>query len=647
MSHAFHFFSRLLALCFLLSATMTEAAEPRWIRLNSSHFTLVTNAEEERGGHEAIARFEQMRSAFGQLLMRSRISLSEPIEIIALRGEDDYSAVVPGRPGPLVSDAFFLHGDDRYYFVLNLSRNDSWRAISYDFAKVLLNYNYPPTQPWFDEGFAEYFSSLRFGKSVQIGWEPVSVADRSTSFTPLLASQPWMPMAQLFSIKAAPSASSSAPRDAMFRAQSWIAMHYLINKNLLEQTGAYFDLTLNQDMPADQAIQQAYGMSAAQFDQAVKTYYQSIAAQLQGGVQPGKGAIQSLGQAPTVAADEEIGASRQELSDEVGQSLVAEMALRVPERREKAIGQLNAIISQPKLDNAVAHRALAFAFFQAKDSAQASAEISKAAELDRKDSWLHFYAAFFKYHFALAGGHELQGLANMMQDLHAVLDWYPEFAEAYNMLGLARVEGGGINSAMEAEQAAIRLSPRNQQYQLNMAKIYIAAKKWEAASARLRQLAVSSDPAIAQAASKQLADLPMLQKYGVAPQPEAAAKPTSPPLPAPPAPPKISAPAPESAPSSDSGDENSDQPPPEPQPDRRPVQYVKGRLLSIDCSHAPVAIVTLSAAGKNLKLRAEDYKSLTLIDASPFSCDWKSRAASANYKAGGKADGDLVSLEVH
>ena len=531
--------------------------------------------------------------------------------------------------------------------MLNLSRNDSWRAIAYDFAKVLLNYNYPPTQPWFDEGFAEYFSSLRLGKPVQIGWEPVSVADRSASFTPLLASQPWIPMAQLIAIKAAPSASSSSPRDAMFAAQSWIAIHYLINKNMLERTGMYFDLTLNQGLPADQAIQQAYGMSAAQFDQAVKTYYQSIAPQLQSVAQPGKGTVQSLGQAPAVAADEEIGASRQELSDALGQSLVAEMALRVPERREKAIGQLNAIISQPKLDNAVAHRALAFAFFQAKDSAQASAEIAKAAELDRKDPWLHFYAAFFKYHFAQASGREFQGLANMMQDLHAVLDWYPEFAEAYNMLGLARVEGGGINSAMESEQAAIRLSPRNQQYQLNMAKIYIAAKKWEAAGTRLRQLAASSDPAIAQAASKQLADLPMLQKYGVAPQSEAASKPTSPPAAAPPAPPKISAPAAEPASASDSSDENSDQPLPEPQPDRRPVQYVKGKLLSIDCSHAPVAIVTLSAGGKNLKLRTEDYKSLTLVDASPFSCDWKSRAASANYKAGGKADGDLVSLEVH
>ena len=38
--------------------------------------------------------------------------------------------------------------------------------------------------------------------------------------------------------------------------------------------------------------------------------------------------------------------------------------------------------------------------------------------------------------------------------------------------------------------------------------------------------------------------------------------------------------------------------------------------------------------------------SLLLIGADEFSCGWKNRPVAVNYKAGGKADGDLVSLEV-
>src|SRR5207302_1248974 len=68
---------------------------------------------------------------------------------------------------------FFLAGDDRNYIVLDLFADDSWHAISHQFAHLLLNYNYPPTPGWFDEGFAEYFSSLRLeNKQAQMGSDP-------------------------------------------------------------------------------------------------------------------------------------------------------------------------------------------------------------------------------------------------------------------------------------------------------------------------------------------------------------------------------------------------------------------------------------------------------------------------------------------
>jgi tetratricopeptide (TPR) repeat protein len=657
-------FRRLLLALFpaLLLCSAAHAAEPHWIRLNSSHFSVVTNASQERG-KEVIVRFEQMRSVFGQLLMRSRVNLPEPMEIIALASEEDYSAVVPGRQAPLLSDAFFVPGEDRYYFVLNLSRNDSWRAVSYDFAKTLLNYNYPPVQPWFDEGFAQYFSSLLLGKSVQIGGEPESSVDRSSPFIPLLSAQPWIPAAQLFALQPGAPGKAPAAQAAQFEAQSWIVMHFLINQNKLEQTGNYFDLAQNQKLPPEQAIQQAYAMSAAQFDQAVKSYWQSLIARLQAPVPAGRNAPapQPPGEPPTVISDDEIGSSMQEIPDAVGQALVAEMALRLPEHRNHAIDLLNSQANQPKLDNVVAHRALAFSYLQKNQFSEAAGELSKAAGLDARDPWLHFYAALIKYHQGQATGHEIEGLANMMQDLHAVIDWNPEFAEGYNMLGLARVEGGGITSAMQTMRTAMQLSPRNQQYQLNMAKIYIAARKFDAANAILIRLTSSSDPRISQLARQQLSDLPALEKYGVAPQ-------TSAPASSAPAPPVSSskpvaswagsAPLPKDSPAPASSKPANPKPanppsdddsglPPQPEIDKRPLLYLKGRLVSVDCSHTPMAIVTVSAGTKRLNLRTEDFKSLTLIGVDEFSCDWSNRAASANYRAGGKSDGDLVSLELY
>jgi hypothetical protein len=72
----------------------------------------------------------------------------------------------------------------------------------------------------------------------------------------------------------------------------------------------------------------------------------------------------------------------------------------------------------------------------------------------------------------------------------------------------------------------------------------------------------------------------------------------------------------------------------------------QGRLVAVNCSQAPAAILTVTAGGAALKHRAADYKSLVLIGADDFSCDWKDRQVTVNYKPGGSSNGDVVSLEM-
>jgi Flp pilus assembly protein TadD len=368
-------------------------------------------------------------------------------------------------------------------------------------------------------------------------------------------------------------------------------------------------------------------MSPAQFEQAVKEHFRSL--------------VNPVQQFPTPLGPGDVGTSTQQVSDPEARALLGEVLVRMPEHRDRGLLELQGIINQPKLDNAIAHRALAWDHMQKKEFDQATEELSKALEMDAADPWTHYYLALVKYHAAQASGQPFKGLSNMMQDLRTVLDWYPDFAEAYSMLGMARVEGGGINSAMESMRAAMLLSPRNQQYVLNMAQIYMAGKKWDAATELLERLKSSPNPQIAQAAEKNLADLPMLKKYGMLPQ--QAVEPAEKVAPAPQAQPK---PAKPSAPAQEAESGEEPVPPAELQPDRRKMQFAKGKLVSIDCAHAPVAVLTVLAGGKTMKLRTENYKSLLLIGDDSFSCAWANRAVAVNYKAGGKADGDLVSLEL-
>jgi len=639
----------LLCIAGFPRAAHARSDEPHWIRVSSSHFSVVTDADEKKGRDVAV-RFEQMRAVFGDLLARKRINMSEPIDVLAFRSDEEYSKVVPIRQGQALTAGFFLPGEDRNYFVLNLSKEESWRAVSREFALVFLNYNYPPTQPWFDEGFAEYFSSLRLdNKQPQIGGDP-------ESFSGLLSTQPWLAIPELFATRPDVSASTESSRHTLFNAQSWIVMHYLLDQNKLSETGTYLGLVENEKLPVEEAIQKAYGMSSAQFLQAVKDHFHSF-------TQPSQGGNVAGTPLNGMASPDTIGSSTQQLSEPEGQALVAEMSVRLPEHREQAMQELESIASQLKTDDVVARRGLAWAHMQKKEFDRAVDELNKGAELNPKDPWLHYYLALVRLRAAQSTGRSIQGLPNMMQDLRLVLDWDPEFAEARNMLAMAQLEGGGVHAAMDSMRVALQLSPRNQNYLLNMAQIYMAGKNWDAATALLERLKNSPDSQVAKSAGEQLEGLPMLKKYGIParsdtrPEPQKTASAASPPSPSssPSAPSSTSSssssrkpaePPQTRQPNEESGADQPEQPPPPPQPDKRTIQFLKGKLIAVDCSQAPSAILTVAAGAKVVRLRTENYKSVMLIGADDFSCDWKSRPVAVNYRPGGKADGDLVSVEV-
>jgi tetratricopeptide (TPR) repeat protein len=501
-------------------------------------------------------------------------------------------------------------------------------------------------------------------KQAQIGGDPEITAPRKPdlpgqqteirnsqkSLSELLSTSTWLPVSELFGANPNHANDAEGSHHTLFSAQSWIAMHYLLNKNKLSETGTYFDLVENQKLSVEKAIQQAYSMTSAQFDQALKDYFKSMGPSLQTqSISPSPGMANSaVSQFPLPV--ENIGTSFQQVSEIDARALVAELMARLPEHRQQALQELNTMIAQPKMENAIEHRALAWMHMQNKQYDAATEELSSALDLDGQDPWVRYYLALVKYHAAESSGHPFQGLSNMMQDLRAVLDWNPEMAEAYSMLAMARVEGGGVNSAMEAMRAAIQLSPRNQGYLLNMAQIYMAGKKWDAATALLERLKVSADPQIAHAARKNLEDLPTLRKYGLMPQQTvtAAKAENSPPVVA-----KVGA-IPKSGTTKEDNPDGEDedttgkpsasaQPPPK---DKRVIRFVKGKLVSVDCSLAPAAVLTVAVGTKTIKLRTDNYKSTLVIGADQFSCEWKNRPVSANYKAGGKADGDLVSLEI-
>ena len=669
----------------LLSLSLTASAQtPQrspWLELHSTHYTVITDAGEKKGKEVAL-RFEQMRAVFGSLLMKERLNEPVPTTILAFKSDKSYYQNAPLRQGqPIDVPGFVVSSEDQNFIVLNLFEEESWRAVSHDFALMLLNDNYPPVQGWFDEGLAEYFSSIRLDdKNYQIGSDPElqaasaqSMAGNQSaaaprSLTELLSGQAWLTLPDLLTMKHDTSTDDEGMRHTLFYAQSWVMVHYLLHEQKLSETGTYFGLVENRHVPVEQAVQQAYGMAPAQLDQAVKDYFHSLKplfTELDSSKQPGwqRNGLQVY-QFPELVAPDSSVITSTVLPESDANAITAEIKVRIPDRRDAGLQELNKLattvdpnLSKPSffrspkkekekedqdaplttaVGNEIAHRALAWDHLQRGEFDECLQELGDAATLNPGDMWVRYYLSVMKYKTALAKKSDIQGLPNMMQDLRAVLEWYPEFANAYDLLAMARMEGGGPAAAMQAEHAAIQLSPRNMQYVYHLAEIYESDKRWDAARALLERLQSAGNAQIAAEARTRLGELSTHEKYGVANASSTSSEKLTP------------QPSPFDVLDQDAAKRAAAAKTEESEStgDMRPEKFAKGKLIAVDCSQPPTAILTVSSDGAVLKLRTADYKSLLLIGADKFSCDWNDRSVSVNYKPGGLSDGDLVSVEV-
>jgi len=633
--------------------------EPKWIEVHTAHFSVMTDAGDKRG-REVALRMEQMRAVFGQLLLKNKLQMSVPITVIALKSDKQYGLVAPAKQ--TMAAGFYVPGWDRIYIVLNLFETDPWQSVAHPLAHYFLNYNYPPAQGWFDEGLAEYFGSIHIGKQVEIGSDPELQPEWHEDFfdemerdpnvpqslTQLLSSPVWLSMVDLFSMKHGGPGTREGTHNSIYYAQAWMMVHYLLNKNKMPEAGTYFDLLQNQKVPVDKAMVQAFDMSPEQMEDAVKTYFKTLSGlgiALDQAKKPivDPVDIQQPDRLPVPFDVDEIGMAVSAVKDEDAQAVIDDVMARIPEHHDQALHDLQQLTADPK-DNEVARRGLARDDIRQKKFDAAADELEKATDLNPRDPWIWYYRSAMKYQKAQAMRQEMQGLANMMQDLRAVADWYPELADAYNMLGMARVEGGGINSALEAQRQAIALSTRNTEYQFNLGQIYVAGKKWDLAREVFTRLKAGPDRVAASAAKQQLEDLDTLQKYGVRPQRAGVTE----------------APAgAASTPGAGNGtttvaakavQDPEEDAAPKPAPVKPgatgPVQFLKGKIVNSDCSRPPEATVTILSGMTTYKMHASDYKSLLVIGEDQFSCEWKNRLVSVNYRAVGKNGGELVSIEV-
>ena len=608
------------------------------MEVRSPHFSVVTDAGQRRG-REVAQRFEQMRSVFGSLFLKEKINTPVPLQIIAFRNEKEFRDFAPLWKGkPVRLSGLYQPGPDRNFILLDCSVEDPYSVVFHEYAHLLLNGNYPPTQPWFDEGFAEFYSTIKVkGDAVEIGYPP--------EYAPfMLRGAKWMSVADLFNVRH-DSATYNQDNDhrSLFYAESWLVVHYLFDQKKLKETGDYFDQVMNRQVPAPQAMRAAFGLDVKQFDHALSSYFAT-------GVK--------VFTFPVPALEINDFAVRKLRSTDA-LAVFADAHLHSSDYLQKAVAEFHEVLASDP-DNEAAHRGLGYAALHKDDFTEASRQFAQAVELNSQDPRVLYYSALLQERESQRAGAAQPNLGEMRTLLEKSVTLDPDFADAYDLLAAVEMQQDLPAAAIASMQKALKINPREPRFMLNYAQYLAADRQPEQARTIFERLATSDQPQIAAAAKRDLENMQRIESASS----EAAAKVVIRPYRQ-----KEWGTTPASGNSTDSSDSSDAshsnylaaeaetqtqmkaqaEPEPEPAPvktDSRPIAFLKGKLVSVDCSAAPAAVLTV-AAGKHIwKMRTDNAKKLVLVGTGVFSCDWKNQSVAVNYRRAGNGTGDLVSLEI-
>jgi tetratricopeptide (TPR) repeat protein len=474
-----------IPLIVLSLAVFAFAGEPEWVEVRSPHFSVVTDTGEKRG-REVALRFEQLRIAFGTLLAKARVNLPVPLQIVAFRNTKEFNHYVPLWKGkPIQASGLFEGNDDRSFIMLDMSVDDPWQVVFHEYAHQLLNGNTSAEfQPWFDEGFAEFYSTIKVnGKETDVGLP-------SQTDLEILHHMAWMKVADLFRVRNNSSIyNESGDHRTMFYAESWLVVHYLFDKMLTPNLETYFDLAVNKGLTAEDAIQQAFGISSTDFDKALRQYFLSD-----------RYAYYKL---PAPAGAESDAYTAKPLGSNDAKMVMADMHLHSPDYQDKAATEFEDVLkAQPS--NPAALRGLGYAYLLKHDFQQAGEYFARAVEHDSEDPRALYYSALLVQREGRLGrdGGDLAVIQNRLEKSIAL---NPEFADAYNLLAFVDASQGKADEALKMMSRAATLNPRNAEYSYNLARMYIINHKYDEATALLGPLMRSSDPGVAgQAAQLQV-----------------------------------------------------------------------------------------------------------------------------------------------
>jgi Flp pilus assembly protein TadD len=441
----------------------------RWISIKADEFEIFSNAS-DRETTAAAAHLLRMRDAIGSVTML-RVRAGLPTKVYIFRDRRNfapYRSTIFPRGGENTT-GIFMAGHDANYILLTADNNgDIDRVVYHELTHYFLNNTLSGLPLWFNEGFAEYYSTFRMrGDEVDVGMiipEHVSWLRNGGAVIPL---------SELFAITTKSIDYNEGTRQGVFYAESWALVHYLMaDAERRQQLGTYLNLVARQSVKVDDALRTAFGKSFDELERALRSYIKSYAFQYS------RFALADLHPAPVPAA-QPIG--RDEVLYQLGDLLVHNGRSTASDG-ERFLSE--ALKANP--DHAGAHASLGFAAELAGRKDDAIAEYEKAVKLGGRDAnvYLLYGVALLERLEATARGTDSAPAADVARAralFAKAAELAPSSARAYAGLGMTYLltQNEDAGPGIAALEKSLTLSPAQKDVQYNLVGLYARAGRRE------------------------------------------------------------------------------------------------------------------------------------------------------------------------
>lgn len=476
-----------LSLCLLVvvSQPSVVVAKDNWISLRSKNFFLVGNASEKEIRKVAL-KLEQFREVLTHALPNIRFNSPVPTTVVVFKDNRSYA---PFKPHANTA-GYFQAGPDVNYITLTTEvpgadtfytrpggRDPAYEVIFHEYTHLLVNNTFDNAPLWFNEGFAEYYSSFIISDDQKI------VLGRNIGeHVFLLRDNKMLPLKTLFAVDHKSPHYNEAKKQGIFYAQSWALVHYLLigKAGKKEQLSKFLDL-MNSHVAVEDACQRAFGMPLEAMEKELRNYVnQNRYNELTGHFERKLELDTNLPVAPLTEAE--------------AQAYLGDLMLH--SHRKDAYTYLEkALKLDPNLG--MAHASLGMAYFREGKVNEARASLARAVELNSQNYLTHYYYAFTLSRTTPdsepVAAYTPENLKKIREHLQKAIALRPDYTESYNLLAfVSLVSGENMPEAIESLKKALTTSPGRHDFSFTLAQLYARSGDYKAAQQMLEELSKSN-----------------------------------------------------------------------------------------------------------------------------------------------------------